>query len=326
MQKILVTGSTGFIGSHLVGKLCDRYKLICIVRDGNRIKSFKSKNIKVVFCDLANKRLLMKIFYNYSFDTVIHLAYEELGKDSKKVYKKNLRLTNNLLECIAEKKIKHFIFMSTCAIYDKIPMGKKANEDYQINAKSYYAKSKIKSEKLIKKYASRFSFSYTIFRAHMVYGDGDKNISELISLMKKSKIIPLINNGNYYVQPMFAGDVISALVKSINNKKVFNKTYNLAGLAPVLFKDLAILISKEINSKKIFINVPFIVILPEIYLLELLSRIVHRSLWINRTIIKRAIQNSAYNISKVKKDLNLKPMTIEEGIKRIINKNEYNIN
>ena len=325
MQNILITGSSGFIGSHLVEELSKKDKIFCILRNKNKIHLFKLKNIKPIFCDLANKILLKKELDHYSFDIVIHLAYEGLGKDSKKIYIKNLTLTKNLLDCITEKKIKHFIFMSSCAVYDKIPMDKKANEDYPLNPKSYYGKSKIKSEILVEEYATRFNFPYTIFRAHMVYGYRDKNIFPLISLMKKCSVIPLINNGNYYVQPIFIGDVTKAIIYSIHNKNVFNKIYNLAGLNPILFKDLARLIAKELDFKKKFVNIPFVIALPGVYLIELFGKILNQNQLINRTIIKRAIQNSAYDISKIERDLKLKLIPIEEGIRKIV-QNEHSIN
>jgi len=319
MNKVFITGTSGFIGKKIVDLFPRNAKLICISRKKTSYNSSK-KNIVQKNCDLRDKDKLKAIVYKTKPNIVIHLASNFKTNASKKdIFLDNVQATENLLSCFKNIKLKQFIFTSSCAVYNKIPLGKIANEKYNTTPRSYYGKTKLIGERLIQKYAKKYHFNYTIFRLHMVYGKGDRNIMLLISLMKRSKIIPLINNGNYFVQPIFVDNVAKVIIKSVNNEKTYNKSYNLAGSSPILFRDLLVLISKACNSKNTFINVPLVVALFAAFFLELLSKAINKRFMINRSVIKRLVLNSSYDISNIKKDLNIKPIPIIKGIKKIMN-------
>ena len=102
--KILITGSSGFIGKKLVQLLQNRYKLFLIDKD--YLPTNKSKFFKI---NLLNIKNLENFFKKNKIDTIIHLA-SEIFDDDKNVYNYNLTTSKNLIFMAEKFKIKKFHF------------------------------------------------------------------------------------------------------------------------------------------------------------------------------------------------------------------------
>src|ERR1039457_5130926 len=161
-QKILVTGGTGFIGSHTVVALLDAgYDVTIIDNLSNsfievldRIEKITSIRPKFYNIDLTNRNATRSfIEANSNFDGVIHCAaYKAVGESVHsplKYYINNLGSLTILLENMAIKGIKNLVFSSSCTVYgepDKLPI----TENSPIKkAESPYGSTKIMSETII---------------------------------------------------------------------------------------------------------------------------------------------------------------------------------
>ena len=144
MKKILITGSSGYIGSCLFLYLKNYFEIKGL--DKKNCKYFKT--IKI---NLTNKKKLNNFIKDYKPDLVIHLAAQSLVDQTinkKKYYLNNIIATKNLLDCLKENNIQKIIFSSTASVYKY--KNKPINEKDSLNPKSNYAKTKLMCEKLIK--------------------------------------------------------------------------------------------------------------------------------------------------------------------------------
>ena len=151
-KSIFVTGSSGFIGSHLIKKI------------PHNIIKFEKNNKKG---DLLKKEELLKI---KRADVVIHLAGQIPYSHKRKTnyFDNNVLATLNILEYCIKKNVKKLIFVSSY-VYG-IPKHNPINEKHPVTHHNSYTKSKILAEELCKSYAKKYGLEVIILRPINVYG------------------------------------------------------------------------------------------------------------------------------------------------------------
>ena len=144
INNILITGANGYIGSCLFHVLKSKFKVIGIDKK-------KSKNKKVLQCNILNSRRLDLIIKKEKPELIIHLAAQSLVDETinkKKYYDNNVLATNTLLKVMKKNNVHKIIFSSTAAVYKQ--NSKPLKEESKIHALSTYAKTKLICEKNIR--------------------------------------------------------------------------------------------------------------------------------------------------------------------------------
>lgn len=166
MQKILVTGGCGYIGSHTVVDLVENgYEVISVdnnsrshenmLKGVEQITGKKIKNYKVDLCNFDDSFAIFQ--ENTDISGVIHFAaYKSVGESVQKpllYYENNLGSLVSLLKCIQEFKTPHFVFSSSCSVYgnpDAIPV---TEQSPLKKAESPYASTKQMGEEIVQEFA-----------------------------------------------------------------------------------------------------------------------------------------------------------------------------
>lgn len=161
MNNILVTGGTGFIGSHTVLELLKSgYKVVVIDNLGNsklesirRVEKITSKSVDFYKADLLNTQSLKDIFNAYNFDAVIHFAaLKAVGESVEKpllYYRNNICGTINLCETMHQFGVKNLVFSSSATVYGD-PSQSPLSENSSLSAVNPYGQTKLTVEYLIK--------------------------------------------------------------------------------------------------------------------------------------------------------------------------------
>lgn len=236
-MNILVTGASGFIGSHLVKKLAANpaYKVTALARKLGSTAQTKEVNLTVIECDVLDSKRL-KIIGDSAPDVIIHLAaIKEHFKSKDMILSTNIEGTRNLLEHFG--RAKQFIFASSTLV---------------TSASDAYSESKKQCEEVIKK----SGVNYTILRIAPVFGAGDRtNLTRLIELIRDGKAIPIPGDGKQLIQPTHVDDVVEAIESSILNTECFNKTSVIAG-NPITLKEFIDSVSKIVHRNAKSIHIP----------------------------------------------------------------------
>ena len=179
-KKILVTGSEGFIGSHLVEKLLKlNYKVKALVH----YNSFNSigwlsdinrdllKNLNIVFGDIRDQQctddICKDIDVVFNLAALISIPYSY--KSSKSYIDTNVLGTNNMLHSSIKYNVKKFIQTSTSEVYGT-PKTVPINESHLLNAQSPYAASKIAADQLALSFHFSFGLPVTVIRPFNAFG------------------------------------------------------------------------------------------------------------------------------------------------------------
>ena len=159
-MKILVTGGTGFIGSHTCVELLNEgYEVVIIDNFSNskksilsKIKEITSKDFTFYEGDVCDKELLTKIFTENKIEAVIHFAgYKAVGESVSqplKYYRNNLDSTLTLLEVMQEFSCRNFVFSSSATVYGtpkKLPI----KEDFPLSTTNPYGTTKLMIERIL---------------------------------------------------------------------------------------------------------------------------------------------------------------------------------
>jgi len=221
-KTILVTGSNGFIGSHLLKILLKKYKIIGI----NDIQDTKTKNyfpLKKNIAKLSINEISEKL------SGVIHLAaitdVNLCNKNPKKCLLINIIGTQKALE-IARKNNCKFVYISTNHVYGK-PIKLPINENHTRNPTSIYAASKLAAEVCCEGYSKSYNMNIDIVRLFSVYGPKSPShlvTSKIITQLQKEYLI--LGNLNSQRDFIYISDVINAIKIVFEKSSGFN-TYNV---------------------------------------------------------------------------------------------------
>jgi len=245
-KRVLVTGSTGFVGSHLVKKL---------TREGaNVFELSRSKTGKKVLkgniADFSGLELFMR---NSKIQACIHLAAEslvELGQeDPYRTFKTNIDGTLNVLEAARVNSLERVIVASTAHVYgkNKLPYVEK----YTPRPSRPYETSKACTDLIAQSYADTFNLPVLVPRFVNIYGPGDLNFSRLIPKTIQAVLsgeTPKMWGGEALRDYLFIEDALNAYVKLlsiplkiIKDNRIFNfGSGNKASVEAIIRKIIAI--------------------------------------------------------------------------------------
>ncbi len=266
MEKILVTGSAGFIGMHLCEKLVkegyqvfgldnmNNYYDPTIKRSRNKILK-ENKNFNFINCDILDNTSLTKIFTNYNPDKVVNLAAQAGVRYSiinPQIYMKvNVLGFLNILEQCKNFNVKGLIYASSSSVYggnQKIPFNVLDNVDKPI---SIYAASKKSNELMAYTYSHLYSLKTTGLRFFTVYGPWgrpDMAIHIFTKNISNGKPIDVYNYGKMKRDFTYVSDIINGSVSAIK-KNYQCEVFNLGNNKVEELKTVIHLIEKKLNKK-----------------------------------------------------------------------------
>ena len=227
MEKILVTGASGQIGTFLVKKLNQNKKKIV----GLDIIKPKNNNFPFLKIDLKNKNELKKSYKELEdIEILIHLAStvnsgQDLSSNGIDSVNLNIHGTLNLLENLPN--LKQISFASSYMVYGK-PKKIKINETHPTDPENIYGASKLITEKILQVFSEKKKINLKILRFMGIYGIVSPYVKQAIPsfiekmLDKKNPII--FGTGNVKRNHIYIDDAIDAIIISINNK--FNNKFN----------------------------------------------------------------------------------------------------
>lgn len=240
-MKVLVTGSTGFVGRYVVRELLKRkYRIICPVRNESKAKALFGEDVTIEWVNFEDVDSIRVVLEEHEPDAVIHLIgilfeIKSKGFTFEKVHKE---FTENIYKACEGLPVKKFIYMSALGTSPKAP--------------SKYHKTKYEAEIIVK----NGELPYTIFRPSLIVGPEQKLFFDMDRISKFLRIIMLPDADSYMFQPIDVRDVACAFVTAVFNRETDNKVYELCGPETVTMKDILDRFFNAINRKVLILSAP----------------------------------------------------------------------
>tara|TARA_B110001450_G_scaffold245435_1_gene258460 strand:- start:261 stop:1268 length:1008 start_codon:yes stop_codon:yes gene_type:complete len=325
--KILITGSSGFIGFHLSKKLLEKGNIVHGYDSMNnyydvRLKKAryqilkKNKNFSFTKNKLENRKTLGNVFKKFKPNIVIHLAAQagvRYSIEKPRVYlDSNITGTYNIIEVSKKYNVKHLIMASSSSVYGankKIPFKEIDKTETQL---SIYAATKKSNESMAHSYSNIWKIPITMLRFFTVYGPWGRPDMALFKFTKgilANKKIDIYNNGKMYRDFTYIDDIVNGiylLINKVPNIKQFNKYKNdsLSSIAPFRILNIG-------NTKKVYL-LDFIKEIEK----ELGKKAIRNYMPLQKGDVKQTVSNT----NLLKKITGYNPKTnYKVGIKKFLN-------
>ena len=309
MAKILITGGAGFIASDMAKKLSENPENYIVIADNlstgslEKIPTSLNNNIKFIKCDVNEFRDISSVFFAYSFDYVFHYAAvvgvkRTLANPAKVLNDlSGIKVIFNLSKNTGVKRV---YYSSSSEVYGE-PVEYPQNEDTTpLNSRLPYAIVKNVGEAYLKSYKQEFGLDYTIFRFFNTFGpkqSKDFVVSKFISRALKNEDIQVYGDGSQTRTFCFISDNIEACTNAFYENKFINDVVNIGGEKEVTILNLASKIIKVTGSKSKIIHLP--------------------------ALAEGDMTRRKPDTTKMKQLLNRELLSLEEGLRMILENSQY---
>ncbi len=240
-MKVLVTGVAGFIGMHTAITLIQRGDTVVGIDNLNDYydvslkqdrlshietiakQSLQDKAFDFVFMDVADTVAMNELFYNHSFDAVIHLAAQagvRYSIDNPMAYiQSNMVGFANILEGVRHHSVQHLVYASSSSVYganESMPFAVTDNVDHPV---SLYAASKKSNELMAHAYSHLYAIPTTGLRFFTVYGPWGRPDMSPIKFAKaiaENKSIDVYNYGQHRRDFTYIDDIVNGIVSVLD--------------------------------------------------------------------------------------------------------------
>jgi UDP-glucose 4-epimerase len=263
LDKVLITGGLGFIGSHIVDYFTNNGYDVSIIDNlsSNVLPEEYFDSVADSYIgDITDTRFLDEVFtkkYDYVFHFAANASVPESVKNEDLNFKSNVIGTYNIIRKAAKLK-PSIIFASSSAIYGEYN-GKQVSEQDFAKPNSPYGLSKLIDEDLCFHYGRMCGIKVIAFRLFNVYGPRHKRyvipdlIEKLFQTSKKKtrtkKDIVMLGTGNEIRDFVNIKDVVKALILPLKREDMWGEAYNVGSGTYTRIKDLVYLVLAELNVK-----------------------------------------------------------------------------
>lgn len=314
--SVLVTGGTGFVGSHLVEHLVSRgYEVVCLVRDPRRLRWLDGQKVRLVPGDCLAPDTLPQAVRGAGM--VIHAAGLTKAHRVREYYRVNHDGTANLLRACAEHNpcLRKFVLVSSLSAAGPGRDEGPAADQEPPHPVSDYGRSKLLAEQEALRYCERFPV--VIVRPTAVYGPRDGDVFELFRMASRGILLE-IRGGERYLQWCHVADVAQALVLAAEKDVPSGSIYCIAEervYSLTEFRD-ALLRSGGVQAR--VIRVPYAAAFVIGLVAELVGIIRGKATIMNRQKVREAVQSRwTCDVGRTERELGFHAMvSLEDGLSR----------
>jgi nucleoside-diphosphate-sugar epimerase len=313
-MKILVTGGTGFTGSHLCKRLIEQgHRVRTLARRGSSLTLLQEMAVEILDGDLCDPTSIDAAVQGV--ETVYHIAalYRQQGVEQSMFRKINTEAVEHLLAAAVRHGVERFVHCSTVGVHGHISHPP-ANEETPYNPGDIYQETKLAGEKIAQQYMHEGQIAVTIFRPAAIYGPSDLRFLKLFRAIKKRRFV-MLGSGEVTYHLVYIDDLVDGIIRCGTHDQAIGQTYLLGGKTYVTLNQLVAMIAEELQVPRPHICLP----LWPVYTLGFLCEAVCKPLRIEPPLYRRRIdffnKSRAFDISKAEQEIGFHPkMSLKEGL------------
>jgi nucleoside-diphosphate-sugar epimerase len=320
-MKLLVTGGTGFIGSHLAEEGRRRGAEVVVLgltdRPEERANAelLARQGVAIMPGSITDAELCQRAMRGVTHVFHLAVAMREGGKRDEFFETVNLEGTRRLLEAAGAARVERFVYCGTIGIYGHRAPGI-TTEDSPLHPGNIYERTKVAAERLVRELAPQLRLPYTIIRPADVYGPRDQRLLKLFRGVNAGRF-PLFGDGSGRRHMVYVDDVVSAFFAACERPAAVGEGMIVAGPRPCTLRELIEEVRRATGSPRFGRRLPLKPMLAAAAVVE----DVCQALKVDPPIYRRRMDfftsDSAFDISRARRVLEWSPkVELDEGVRR----------
>jgi 2-alkyl-3-oxoalkanoate reductase len=319
-MKVLVTGATGFLGSHLASALAVRgHAVRALSRGAGGESPLQKANIEIVRGDLKDRESLRKAIAGV--DVVCHAAAAMSGF-WREYAETTIQGTEWMLKLSQEAGVKRFVHISSITVYQTWDREKGALIDETCPWDPYpgrlgpYAHSKIEAEKHAFRYLQQ-GLPVVVIRPGIIYGPGGRVMHPNVGYFVTKKLFLLVGDGDNPLPLTYVDSTVDGILLAISNNKAVGQAYNLVDVAAITQKEFLDRYRAAVANRFVTLSFPLPLLLAGAVLARQLKRFGMTSIVTTAYGLRAQYTNVRFDSAKARLELGWQPrITLEEGLRR----------
>lgn len=312
----IVTGASGFVGSHLVEKLLDlNFHVKVLARKESQLQWLKEKPLEIVRCEYNDIDCLANAIKDVNY--IFHVAGVIKAKKKDLYYKGNVETTKNLLIASQNaKKLKRFVLVSSQAAAGPSSIQNPKTEEMDCYPVTTYGKSKLQAEEEVKKYEGKIPF--TIVRPSAVYGPRDPETLIFFKSIKNG-LQPMIGFQEKYVSLVHVSDLIEGIMLAAQSDKSIGQTYFISSERGYSWREIGDITAKILGKRVIRIKIPHLIVYLVAGFSQAINYFQNDATILNFEKANEIVEQWVCSVEKAKRELGYsQKIDLEKGIRQTL--------
>lgn len=314
-MKVLVTGGTGFTGSHVTRRLLRRGHKVVVIDNqrGLFFDELKGLGADIHLGSVTDRALVRQV--TEGCEVVYHVAamFRKVNLPQRVYWEVNVQGTRELLEAALEFGVRKFVNCSTCGVHGHV-RGESADEHAPIAPEDYYQYTKWEGEKVISEFVEK-GLKVVTLRPTAIYGPGDpERFYHLFKIVSTGRFL-MFGNGACHYHPVYIDNLVDAFEAAAASSNGLGEAYLIGDEHYVTLNELVTTIAKVLGVRLRIQRVPFW----PLWTAAAVCEVVFKPLPMDPPLFRRRVdwfrQNRAFNITKAKRELGYQPRVgLMEGL------------
>jgi nucleoside-diphosphate-sugar epimerase len=320
-MRLLVTGGTGFIGSHLAEEGRRRGAQVVVLGLTDRPEEqanaafLARQGVEILPGSITDAELCARAMRGVTHVFHLAVAMREGGKSDEFFEAVNLDGTRRLLDAAGAGRVQRFIYCSTIGIFGHRAPGI-TDEESPLTPGNIYERTKVTAEQMVQEAAPAARVPYSILRPADVYGPRDQRLLKLFRGVSRGRF-PLFGKGSGRRHMVYVDDVVSAFFDACERPEAVGQAMIVAGPRPCTLRELIELVRQATGSRRYGWRLPLLPMLATAAVVEDICQ----KLKVDPPIYRRRMDfftsDSAFDTSRARRLLGWAPrVDLPEGIRR----------
>ena len=314
-MRVLVTGGTGFTGSHLVRRLLDKGYQVLVMdnQKGLFYDELRVRGATIELGSIADKNLVSKMIQGC--EVVYHLAaaFRQLNVPDKYYWDVNVEGTRHLVDAAYRFRTRKFIYCSTQGVHGHIE-NLPGDEDSPIVPEDYYQFTKYKGEEVVREYVEKGLDAVTL-RPTAIYGPGDPGRFLILFRLVKRGTFLMFGDGDTFYHPVHVDNLVDAFELAAERNGIQGRNYIIGDEHYYSLNQLVQAVASAIEVPIRIRHLPFWPVWTAAWACETVCKPLRLSPLLFRRRVDWFRQVRAFSIEKARRELGYQPkVALKEGL------------